>query len=40
MTLSADMLALIVSAALIITIIAPVLLIALFIRDRNKGELW
>ncbi len=40
MTLSSAMLALLVSIALIITIAAPIILLALFIHDTNKGQLW
>lgn len=40
MTLSADALGTIVVIATAITTAAPVLLIALFIRDWKKGGLW
>jgi hypothetical protein len=40
MTISVSMLYLLVGTALTITIAAPVVLIALFVRDWNKGDLW
>ncbi len=40
MIISTGALAFLVSTALIVTMITPVILLALFIRDRNKGQLW
>jgi hypothetical protein len=40
MTASLDFLTVMVTAALIVTTIAPVALILLFLRDRARGELW
>ena len=40
MIISVTTLAILVVTALIITIVAPVILLTLFIRDRNKGQLW
>ncbi|MGD8741971.1 MAG: hypothetical protein PVH46_00980 [Granulosicoccaceae bacterium] len=40
MTISADLLATIVSVALLITIIAPVTLVLLWIKDWKNGKLW
>lgn len=40
MTVSASALAVLVGIALAITVIAPVLLLALFIRDCKQGDLW
>lgn len=40
MTISADMLATIVSIALLITIIAPVALVLFWIMDWRNGKLW
>lgn len=40
MTISADMLQVIVSVALLITIIAPVALLLFWIKDWRNGKLW
>lgn len=40
MTISAGALALIVSVALAVTIVAPIILVVLWIKDARKGELW
>ena len=40
MTVSATTLAFLVTGALIITVAAPIILLALFIHDRSKGQLW
>lgn len=40
MILSASALALLVSAALLITVAAPIILLALFLDDRRKGQIW
>ena len=40
MTISATLLAVIVSVALLITIIAPVALVVFWIRDWRNGKLW
>lgn len=40
MNISADFLAVVVSLALFITIIAPVALILFWIRDWRNGKLW
>jgi hypothetical protein len=40
MTISVALLSLLVGAALAVTLIAPLLLIALFLRDWKKGDLW
>ena len=40
MIVSATTLSLLVISALLVTVAAPIILLALFIRDRNKGQLW
>ena len=40
MTISAGMLAFVVSGALVVTIVAPIVLVVLWIKDVRKGELW
>jgi hypothetical protein len=40
MMISSATLTVLVSIALAVTIAAPFILLALFIRDRNKGQLW
>lgn len=40
MIISAGALTCLVGAALIATMITPVILLTLFIRDRKKGQLW
>jgi len=40
MTISAGMLAFVVSVALVVTIVAPIVLVVLWIKDVRKGELW
>ena len=40
MTISVTLLSLLVGAALTVTIVAPLLLIALFLHDWKKGDLW
>jgi hypothetical protein len=40
MTISAGALALVVSVALALTIVAPIVLVVLWIKDARKGELW
>ncbi len=40
MTISATTLSILVMIALIVTMAAPVILLALFVKDRNKGQLW
>jgi hypothetical protein len=40
MSVSVSMLSFLVGSALSITIAAPVVLMALFVRDWKKGDLW
>ena len=40
MMISADALSLIVSAALAVTMVAPVVLVGIWINDWRKGRLW
>lgn len=40
MTISADILAMVISIALLITIIAPVVLMIIWIKDWRNGRLW
>lgn len=40
MIISAGTLSFLVGAALIATVVSPIILLALFIRDRSKGQLW
>jgi hypothetical protein len=40
MTISADFLAVVITVALLITIIAPVALFLVWIRDWRNGKLW
>lgn len=40
MTISAEGLAVLIYTALALTVLAPVVLIALWLKDRNKGTLW
>lgn len=40
MIISSTALSILVSTALVVTIAAPFILLALFIRDRKKGQLW
>jgi len=40
MTISVTALSILVMGALIVTMISPIVLLALFIRDSKKGQLW
>ena len=40
MTISVTSLALLVSAATLITALAPIVMVILWIRDRARGQLW
>ena len=40
MIISAATLSFLISVALVVTIAAPLILLALFFRDWNKGDLW
>ena len=40
MTISSTVLAVLVTIALIITTIAPIVLLTLFVRDWRRGKLW
>ena len=40
MIISVTALSILVMSALIVTMISPIVLLALFIRDRSKGQLW
>jgi len=40
MIISSTALSILVTTALIITVLAPVILMGLFIRDKKRGQLW
>lgn len=40
MIISSTALSILVTTALIVTVLAPVILLALFIRDKKQGKLW
>ncbi len=40
MIISSAALAILVTTALIITVLAPIILLVLFIKDRKQGQLW
>ena len=40
MMMSATALSFLVTAALLVTVLAPVILIVLFLRDSKRGQLW
>lgn len=40
MIISATALSILVTTALVVTVLAPIILLALFIKDRKQGQLW
>jgi hypothetical protein len=40
MIISSTTLSILVITALVVTIVAPIILVALFIKDRSQGKLW
>jgi len=40
MIISVTALSILVTSALIVTMITPIVLLALFIRDQSKGQIW